>query len=349
MKLDVFLMVEFIDKNQGVMEIKNLAIVCDLAEGEQGVKDILRYIYRFQPVPVHDLARDVQIPVPVVASLRRELEKRKFTERKAGIILTERGLALLNALGISARAPGRAFEVRYECNEYLDKLLPEIENLVAGRPDPDVTLDQSHATLETIIRRVAYIYERDGLEHKDFLFLGDDDLTSLSVLKFADEFGIKLGRMTVIDVDQRVLNYIQDTSEKMGWDVETVYHDLKDPLPEQLVHSFDVFVTDPPYTFPGISLFALRGVQSLKPVAGKKGILCFSRRDPFHSRPLYANLNMMGLLPQELLPSFNRYVGAQMHAGTSSLLLCAFDGNLDFNTDIDVDKIYTASRKLKKD
>ena len=114
MKLDVFLMVDFIDKNQGVMEIKNLAIVCDLAEGEQGVKDILRHIYRFQPVPVHDLARDVQIPVPVEASLRRELEKRKFTERKAGIILTERGLALLNALGISANVPGRAFEDKYE-------------------------------------------------------------------------------------------------------------------------------------------------------------------------------------------------------------------------------------------
>ena len=169
------------------------------------------------------------------------------------------------------------------------------------------------------------------------------------MLKFADEFEIKLGGVTVMDVDQRILNYIQKISGKMSWDVETVYHDLKDPLPEQFAHRFDVFVTDPPYTFPGISLFALRGVQSLKPVAGKKGILCFSRRDPVHSRLLYANLNMMGLVPQELLPSFNRYVGAQMHAGTSSLLLCAFDGNLEFNTNIDVDRIYTACGKPKKD
>tara|TARA_B100001123_G_scaffold292546_1_gene326076 strand:- start:318 stop:1346 length:1029 start_codon:yes stop_codon:yes gene_type:complete len=342
-------MLESIDENQGLMEIKNLAVLCDLAEGEEGVKNVLRHIFRFQPVPIHQLARDVQIPVPVVASLRRELEKRKFTERRAGIILTARGLALLDSLGISGRIPGRAFEVKYTRNDYLDKLVPEIENLVSERPDPDVTLDQSHATVETIIRRAAYIYERNALESKDILFLGDDDLTSLSVLKFADEFGIKLGLITVMDVDQRILDYIHETSEKMGWVVETVCHDLKEPLPGLYNDRFDVFVSDPPYTLPGISLFALRGVQALKPVLGKKGVLCFSKREPVDSRLLYANLNIMGLVPQELLPSFNRYVGAQLHAGSSSLLLCALEGSLDFNPDFDVDKIYTASKKQRKD
>ena len=43
------------------------------------------------------------------------------------------------------------------------------------------------------------------------------------------------------------------------------------------------------------------------------------------------------------------YVGAQLHAGSSSLLLCALEGSLDFNPDFDVDKIYTASKKQRKD
>ena len=348
MGINVSLMVESIDENQGLLEIKDLVVVCDLSEGVEGVKDILRHIYRFQPVPIHDLARAVQIPVPVVASFRRELEKRKYAERKSGIVLTERGVALLNSLGISTRIPGRAFEVKYTSNDYIDRLVPEIEALVAGRPAPDVTLDQSHATVATIVRRASYIYERDGLEGKDLFFLGDDDLTSLSVLRFADEFGIKLGSTTVVDVDQRILSYIQNTSEEMGWDVETVYHDLKDPLPDEFTHTFDVFISDPPYTLEGISLFALRGVQSLKLCEGKKGIICFSRRKPVDSRLLYANLNLMGLVPEELLPSFNKYVGAQIHAGTSSLLLCVSAGSSDSNLDIDMSRIYTASGKRKR-
>jgi len=349
MRFNSFPMGKSMDHNQGLLEIKDLASACNLAEGEEGVRDVLRYIYRFQPVPIHDLARAVQLPVPVIASLRRELEKRKFAERKSGVILTERGLGFLHSLGILVDIPFRVFEVKYTCNDYLDSLVPEIETLVAGRPDPDVTLDQSHATIDTIVRRATYIYERDGLEGKNLILLGDDDLTSLSVHRFADEFGIRLGRTTVVDVDKRILNYIRTTSEKMGWDIETVHLDLKDSLPVELVDTFDVFVCDPPYTLSGISLFALRGAQSLKPSQGKKGIICFSRRNPEDSCQLYSNLNLMGMVPQELLPSFNNYVGAQKHAGSSSLLLCVSTGNSDFNADFDLNGIYTASRKPNKE
>ena len=339
-------MAEYIDQNQALLEIQNIASVCKLAEGEEGVRDVLRHIYRFQPVPIHDLAKAVQIPVPVVASLRRELERRKFAVRKSGVFFTEKGIHLLHSLGIMATgAP--AFEVIYTCDDSLDRLVPEIKAIISGRPMPDVTLDQSHATVETIIRRTSYLYERDGMEGKNLMFIGDDDLTSLSACRFADEFGLKLGRVTVVDIDKRILTYIQTTAKNKGWDIETRHADLRDSLPLDLADRFDVFITDPPYTLSGITLFSLRGVESLTPFQGKKGIICFSKRNPKDSQNLYANFNLMGMVPQELLPSFNNYVGAQMHSSSSSLLLCVSAGDSNFDVDLDLSGMYTASRKLK--
>ena len=51
-----------------------------LAEGSEGVRSILRSVLRDQPLSVNSLAYSVGIAVPVVASVRRELEKKKLLE-----------------------------------------------------------------------------------------------------------------------------------------------------------------------------------------------------------------------------------------------------------------------------
>ena len=65
---------------------------------------------------------------------------------------------------------------------------PEWEGLLAAlrrhfkdNPRVDVTLDQSHCTPETNLRRVAFMHEHGALAGKDALVLGDDDSVSAAV------------------------------------------------------------------------------------------------------------------------------------------------------------------------
>ena len=76
-----------------------------LQEGPEGIRKILRAIFRMGPVPIRDLARSLGIPVPVVAAVRGELEKRGLATRDSGLALTETGIeALGDAAGIACRA-----------------------------------------------------------------------------------------------------------------------------------------------------------------------------------------------------------------------------------------------------
>ena len=56
--------------------LEELADATRLNEGPEGVRKVLRAIYRSGPVPIRELARDLGIPVPVVAAVRGELETR---------------------------------------------------------------------------------------------------------------------------------------------------------------------------------------------------------------------------------------------------------------------------------
>ena len=62
-----------------------------LPEGEEAIRRILREIYRHGRIGTKDLAYATRLPVPVVAAVRRELEKAGLITRRAGAVLTGEG------------------------------------------------------------------------------------------------------------------------------------------------------------------------------------------------------------------------------------------------------------------
>ena len=308
----------------------DLATATRLKEGPEGIRKILRSIFRTGPVPIRNLARDLGIPVPVVAAVRGELEKRQLATRESGVKLTDSGAqALKLASGITCRA-------RFDVTSILD--LPEsvaplvfrFAEIADHRPDADVSLDQSHATAETAIRRAVYLFEHDAIEGRSLLFLGDDDLTSVAVGLLAVELNIRPRNVTVLDVDDRLVTFLSKSSPSgvspAGCPVDTMLHDLRHPIPESMVGRFDVFFTDPPYTIEGLRLFVDRGVRALRPEVGKLGFICFGRKSPLETVAIGRTLADLNLASVEIVPDFNRYDGAQLLAGSSQMIRTVYAG-----------------------
>ncbi len=300
--------------------LSDVAAATDLREGEEGVRAILSAVGRAGRLPLRDLARRVRMPVPVVAAVRRELEKRGLLDRRGGLALSPKGRGLIGVQEDAApgcRCPacdGEGFIIP----EAFAPLLHPLREMAAGRPAVDVTLDQSHAAPETALRRALYLRECEALD-RDLLVLGDDDLTSLAVGLLRRRLSLR-GRLAVAEVDPRLVTYLRRVSDAEEFAVEVVPHDLRDPFPPPLLGAFDAFFTDPPYTLEGLRLFVLRGVSALRPGVGRQAFLCFGHKSPDEGREAVRAISDAGLGIVEMRPAFNRYDGAQLLAGVSAMI-----------------------------
>jgi predicted methyltransferase len=290
--------------------IKTVSRRMDLKEGEEAVRRVLREVYRKRKVGTKDLARATRLPVPVAAAIRRELEKMGIVARRGGAVLTEEGeryvreeLGMAEGRGPKMAGSGSEILIPDEYTETLEKL----REYSLLRPEPSPQLDQAFATPETALRRALYMLERGDLEGRDALFLGDDDFTSVA----ASLLGVARG-ITVIDIDERLIKVIEGVSRDAGLGIECVVHDLRLPLLERLRGRFDVVLTDPPYTVPGLELFLSRGVDALRRRKTASVYLCFADKPPLEMLEVHRAITGMGLFVRELIPRFNLYEGAEM-------------------------------------
>jgi hypothetical protein len=95
-------------------------------------------------------------------------------------------------------------------------------------------------------------------------------------------------------------------------------HDLREPLPDDLLGAFGVVMTDPPYTVDGAALFLARAVGALRRDGGEV-LLCFGPKDHADSLELYRRMISMGLYPRALTRNFSEYLGAGVLGGVSHL------------------------------
>src|ERR1035437_10828052 len=73
--------------------VAEVASAVGLAEGESGVRDILRAITRGEPVAARDVSRAAEPPVPLVPAVCNELRKRGVVDRGRPRRLTAEGRA----------------------------------------------------------------------------------------------------------------------------------------------------------------------------------------------------------------------------------------------------------------
>lgn len=188
--------------------------------------------------------------------------------------------------------------------------------LVAAAPGGRRNLDQIAATVDTRLRRARQLASRYDLAGARVLCLGDHDLTSLALALVEPR-----ARVAVVDVDDRLLEYVDGSAAGLSVEVTCRFADLRLGLPPDLAGAVDIVFTDPPYTPEGVRLFAWRGCQALRRDDHSRLLLCYghAERQPALGLKVQAALHSLHLLIEEVRPGFNRYEGAPAIGSASAL------------------------------
>ncbi|WP_327010131.1 bis-aminopropyl spermidine synthase family protein [Dactylosporangium sp. NBC_01737] len=199
-----------------------------------------------------------------------------------------------------------------------DALVADMARLIAQVPT-DRALDHVSATAETAARRARWLDETFDLAGAHLVCVGDHDLTSLAILAVRPDL-----RVTVVDVDERLLEFIAQRAAQRGQAVECWHADLRFGLPPVVAESADLVFTDPPYTPEGVQLFLGRGAQALRDRVNGRLVMAygFSPLTPALGVKVQRAVLDLDLAVEAILPAFNRYHGAQAVGSASDLYVC---------------------------
>ncbi|MET9104300.1 GNAT family N-acetyltransferase [Streptomyces antibioticus] len=290
-----------------------------LQEGPPGVRSVLRALRRLAPASTKDLSRATGLPVPIVAALGNELRRRGLVTTERPSRLTEAGQDVVAQLGmdLSLDATCRTCDGReLVIPDVLDEAVRRLRALMESGPAADMAIDQSHCTPETKVRRVLALLTAGALPGGSLLLIGDDDLVSLAVAVVGDVLGGPIvEKVTVVDISPEILDYIQKVSAGLGTRVETVRHDLRQPLPAALHDQHDVAMTDPPYTPEGARLFLSRAVEGLRPGPAHSIFFSFGGKSPDEMLEVQREIMALGLVTNGYIRNFNEYEGSGILGG----------------------------------
>ncbi len=204
---------------------------------------------------------------------RQDLSLKEFFERlreleKEDIITISNGKVKLNPRiaekysdlhQIGDMGCDRCERTGYVIEGYFKELLEEWKKLIKDRPEAIERFDQGFISEEGVIRRVEYMYERGDLLGADIFIMGDDDLLSIALALTRLP-----NRVQVVEIDERLVSFINKIAKEIDLPLAAETFDAQNPLPEKFQKVFDVFVTDPVETLPGLTLFVSRATASLK-------------------------------------------------------------------------------------
>ncbi|GIW67447.1 MAG: hypothetical protein KatS3mg096_315 [Candidatus Parcubacteria bacterium] len=147
----------------------------------------------------------------------------------------------------------------YKIDKFFTQILKEYKKEVRNRPEALEIYDQGYINPEGVIRRIEFIYERGDLLNSRILIIGDDDLISIALgLTYLTK------EIVVLEIDERLINFINDKARQLKLNVKAYRYNVENELPKNLQRKFDIFITDPVETLPGIKLFLSRGMTGLK-------------------------------------------------------------------------------------
>lgn len=247
-------------------------------------------------------------PLPAVAALLKLMaEEGMVAFSEYGIKLTQKGRDFIEKEGVSPwhlhtcpRCEGRTVVIDDELKDAFDRFL----KIQIDRPEAIRDYDQGYVTPETTFARVALADSRGDLRGKNIIVLGDDDLV-----------GIALGltglarRVVVLELDERLINFEREISSKYGLSIDVMAHDLRKPLPQEMLGNFDVFFCDPPETVEAFDAFVGRGIIALKGEGGSGYFGITHAESSFHKwRALEMKLLQRGLVITDIIHNFNVYM-----------------------------------------
>lgn len=308
--------------------LKEVATRTNLREGFRAVEEILLCCYFNPGVSTKVLARKVYLPIPVLSAVKKELIKLNIFKQDKGIRCTKEAEVMIETQwGLSGFNAKLYHDIlnSEDPMSLLQDVADTLKSVFDSRPEVNVQLDQSHATLETSLRRAILCLRYNVVFNKQILFLGDDDLVSIALSLILKKLYLRNHQtktvFTVIEIDERLLQYVDSVAESYQLPIEVHKVDLREPLANELLDSFDCFFTDPPYTIPGVKLFLSRGISALRPEAKLPIFFSFGHKPPNFSLEMQRILTDMGLIIAEVIPDFNTYEGAEILGNKSQMFV----------------------------
>jgi len=196
-----------------------------------------------------------------ISTIKRLCKEGLIDEDKGVFYLTEKGRQSINPkdLQYEARICGVCGGKRIIAKASFKDLVKRFEEIVKERPEPTLDYFQGYMLAEDVVARVALMHHYGDVGGKSIALIGDDDL--LSVALALTQLPSKI---TVLDIDKRLGDFITKVNSRHGFNIEYVEYDVAKPLPKSLVGRFDVFSSEPLETLSGLKAFLIRGITCLK-------------------------------------------------------------------------------------
>jgi N4-bis(aminopropyl)spermidine synthase len=286
------------------------AVAALVAAAGVGGRRLAEAVHRLTDGPQHpdDLIRDTALPRRTIEALLRAAGPDLHEAAGGRVALAPHALVEYRTrfAGTPAAGTGHALTAR-------------MQDLIDAAPPARTALDHVSATAETAARRALWLDSTYDLAGAHLLLIGDHDLTSLAVALLRDDC-----RISVVDVDDRLLAYLDEAATAHRRQIDVWHADLRFGLPPVLAESADLIFTDPPYTPAGVQLFLGRGVQGLRDHTNGRLLLSygFSPLTPAIGVKVQRAVLDLDLAIEAVLPGFNRYHGAQAIGSASDLYVC---------------------------
>jgi predicted methyltransferase len=198
------------------------------------------------------------------------------------------------------------------------------------RPKPKREYDQFFATKETIVKRVKILSK---FNKKRLLFLGDSDLTSISLAYYFKKIN-RQADIVVLDIDKDLVDLIEKIKTEENLNIKTIHQDIRDVIDKDLVN-FDLAFFDPPYTPNGVRIWLIRALQALLGRGNNKKrkkveflkkkfiLMCYGYTDNSLEKgyKIQKIINDLGLVIQAKYRKFNKYTGAESINNESDLYI----------------------------
>ena len=221
-------------------------------------KKILSYLLK-KKINFWELASQIAPTAELVRFLDR-MEKRGLIKTvKSDLMLKNRGLKLAKKLKLSqkrilVRNGGRVKVDRGLLNKF--KKLRK-EGLFKEE------FDQLQLLPVSVVRKVGVLGDKGDIEEKRIICLGDDDMVAiaLALTKSPKE-------IAVLEIDDDIIKHENKIFKQIKARARAYKCNIIEGVPRKFKNKYDVFITEPPDTVFGNSLFFSRGVECLKKDGG---------------------------------------------------------------------------------
>jgi predicted methyltransferase len=301
----------------------------NIEEGKKAIENILITIYLKEGVSTKELAKKNLLPIPIATAIKKEFIKKGLVIQDRGVRLTEKGrLFVEEVLGFNKINKDLYMKLLMEPwveHSEIIEIKEKLQETFNNRPQVDVAIDQSKSSIDTSLKRAILCLKNHGLVGKRILCLGDDDLVSISLgylLKklFNDNIHHNT-KITVMDIDKRIINYISNIVVQESLPINCEYVDFSEPLDNDFKNQFDCFFTDPPYTIEGMNIFLSRGIEALMDDSGLNIYFSYAHKSPDFQLTMQKYFLSMGLTVSEIIPRFNTYEGASIIGNTGQMII----------------------------